>query len=103
MPAIWTDANGRVTRTHYNSDELPASATDDAFIVDSVPNSDKPAPYYSQELYYDEQNGFHYEYTDPFAQFSVTLSDGVKKELYREIRAGDFEATMDTVEQLLNS
>jgi hypothetical protein len=97
MPAIWTDADGRVERIHYNSEVLPDSQKTDAIFVDSIPDDSSRAGEKAQ-LYYDSSNWFHYEYTNHLDNLPDALSDSDKVDLYEAVAISDW----DRVTTILN-
>jgi len=96
---IWTDENGEVQRVHHNPDELD-SEKQDGIRVDTIPDQSPPEPWYKTRMVYGGST-VTYEHTDPFDSIGVKISDERKRELYNEIKAGDFEAVMATIAEMV--
>lgn len=96
MPAIYTDADGRVQRTVYDAADLDTSDAD--AVVDSLPAEPDNPPWVENTLYYDGSQ-FYWEKQNPFSGLNFTETE--KQALFEAVANNDLVAARDIVETAL--
>jgi hypothetical protein len=100
MHLIWTEDDGRVSRIHYQPENLTHEEAKSGISVDSVPEPREMEPWESSKLYYNESDGtFRYEYEDEFAEYSGNYTDEEKKQIHDMARSSSTGDVVDLLQQ----
>lgn len=100
--AVWTDANGKVERIHYQPADVDTS---DAHMTDkTVPDANEKMPdWVDLDLHYDEAtDSFKFQkQEDPFAGLAFT--DAEKQDVFDAVQENDLVKIRNIVETALQS